>query len=347
MSYYRILRLSLLLSLAAPALWACNTGSVRDAAFTTTRDTHRLCVIALETDATIEPEYARLEAWFSQHAEDLNVRLERIDPSDDDIDWRMYGLPSAPPEIPVTVLIGASSALARPFVIQHWNPSPSDADLARLLTTPAIAQAKKTLVDEWASVIYAPAVNEGNEETWQALKVVEKRWDEEQAPGISVVKLDRANPEEALFCAFAGIKEDTPGWLAVMFGRGMLLAPPLIGDDITEDNLEALLSQLTVPCTCLQETLGIGVNMPMRWEKALDARFAELEKAAGSGYTEITFEDQVETMVEEVLEETILEEEQGTLTAVLVPLGIATLVAMASMLAMLWRNRRRNTDLRD
>ena len=132
-----------------------------------------------------------------------------------------------------------------------------------------------------------------------------------------------------------------------MFGRGMLLAPPLLGDDITDDNLDALLGQLTVPCTCLQDTLGLGVNVPMRWEKKLDERFAELDEAAGSGYTEITFDDQVEAMVEEAIEETVLEEEQKTLAAVLVPLGLAALAAIAGLLAILWRSRRRNADSGD
>ena len=343
MSHYRQLIPCVILALAAPCVWACNTGSVRDAAFLTPRDTHRLCVIAGEGDAAIEPEYARLQAWFGEHGEDLNVRLERVDAGGPDVDWRFYGLPSAPPEIPVTVLVGASSALARPFIIAHWTPAPTDNDLARLLTTPAIGQAKKTLVDEWAVVLYAPAAG-ANAETWQTLKALEERWDEKQPPGISVVKLDRANPEESLFCAFAGIREDSPDWLAVMFGRGMLLAPPLMGDDIIEGNVDTLLGQLTVPCTCLQDTLGIGVSAPMRWEKKLDERFAELEEASGSGYTEITFDDQVEAMVEEVIEETVLEEEQKTLAAVLVPLGLVALAAIAGLLAILWRSRKRNGD---
>ncbi len=324
---------------AAPGLaqsaWACNTGTVRDAAFQGKRDTHRLCVMGGKDDAAANATYEKLAAWLTEKGEGLNIRPERVNTDEPDIAWERYGLPSAPPALPVTVLVGTSLFLRESFVIDHWESTPSDADLAMLRSSPALDAAKDSLVDVWVVVLYARGTEAGNGGAQAVLEKTAKRWTEEHAPGIRVVTLDRADPRERILCAFAGIKAQGPDWAGVLFGRGRLMGPPLIGSDITQENLDRLLNSLTVPCTCLQESIALGLDVPLVWEPRLDQKFASLEAAAGRGYQEIPFSKQADALAA-----TVPNKEGRLVTlATLIPLGIIGGLCLGVTGFMIWRVR--------
>lgn len=332
---------ALLVAMLAPRLWACNSGSVRDAAFQERRDLHRLCVIANKDDVEGAAIFERLSAWFGEVGVELNVKLERLAADGPDVSWEQYGMPSAPPALPVTVLVGVSQTMRRAFVIEHWDPAPEASDLAMLLTSPALEAAKKDLLDVWAVMLYSPGTGEGGRAHRAALDAIEKRWDAEHEPGLSVVAFDRTDPREGLLCAFANLRPSESDWMAVLFGRGKIMGPPLEGDEITEGNIESLLNQLVVPCTCLQESIGLGVNLPLRWEKSLDDKFAVMEQAVGGGYMEITFDDQVDAMVEEVMEEQVVAEEKSLFTATVAPVVVVAFTAILATGFVVWRGKRK------
>jgi hypothetical protein len=89
---------------------------VRDAAFRTPRDIHRLCVIANSDDPDADVIAARLEDWLAGPAQSLNVKLVQVIADDPETDWDSFGIPSAPPTLPVTVLFGRSNSAGESFV---------------------------------------------------------------------------------------------------------------------------------------------------------------------------------------------------------------------------------------
>ncbi len=325
--------LATLLLAGEAAVWACNSGTVRDAAFQGKRDTHRLCVMGNKGDAEADAIYTRLNQWYLENKDGFNLRVERVIADDPEIRWERYGLPSAPPSFPVTVLVGISLFLQQAFLIEHWEPAPEDNALAALRSTPSLETAKQHLVDVWAVVLYARGSGEGAGQGYAVLERAVKRWETEHAPGIRLVPLERTDPREKILCSFAGIKPDGPDWAGILFGRGRLMGPPLQGADITEENADRLLKSLTVPCTCLQESIALGIDVPLVWEPRLDEKFASLEAAAGHGYKEISFDAQAEAMAAEVPNE----EGRKLLWAALAPVGAAALLALAAAAFILWK----------
>jgi hypothetical protein len=81
--------------------------------------------------------------------------------------------------------------------------------------------------------------------------------------------------------AFTGIEGEGPAWVGIVFGRGKVLAPPLTGSGITKENIGKLLEGLAVPCTCLQESSVLGLDIPMTWDARLDEVVAALKPAGG------------------------------------------------------------------
>jgi hypothetical protein len=320
-----------LLLLRTPGADACNSGSVRDAAFEDRRDMHRLVFFSQGAAPADDSLYAPVEAWFADHKDrNLNLRIERINGEAPGISWEEFGMPAAPPVLPVTVLAGTSRLISRPFVITHWDPAPESADLDLFFASPSLKKAKETIVDEWAVVLYAPADGSRREELETALHA----WSEANPPGVSMAEIDRSDPAEKLFRAVANIQEETPDTAGVLFGKCKLMAPLLKGEEINQDNIHGLLGRLAEPCTCMEDAIGLGLDLPVFWEPELDRRFAELETAA-RGYREITFEEQVQGLVEE-----IEEEEPGLLAMALIPLAAMGLFMLLALAVIILRARR-------
>jgi hypothetical protein len=328
------------------AAWACDTGTVRDAVARAKRDVHRLCVIAHEGDASADATFTGLESWLRDDAHALNVALERVNADDSGLQWREYGIPSVPPQLPVVVLAGEFASPHRVFVINHWQPGPTDSELAELLTSPAREAIKQALTERWAVILYAPATEQANPAIEAAFAAVDAKWAADQSPGVSIVRMDRSNPRDQLLRAFAGIEPSGPDWLGIVFGRGKLMAPPLQGDDITEANINGLLQRLAIPCTCLQQSMTFGLDIPMTWEAALDDKIP-FGNAAPQGYVEMTLDTPaaapgatapgVAALVDE-----IPQKEHWVLATALIPLAGAGVVALVAVVLVIQRSRRRN-----
>jgi hypothetical protein len=329
---------------------ACNSGSVRDAAFQAKRDMHRLCVFTTSKDAQGDAIFERLRSWLETDGQRLNVVLERVNADDPSVRWdTSYGIPGQPPTLPVVALIGLMpTSPRRPFVIDHWAPTLSDADLAALKASPARDEVKRSIADVWAVLVYSPGPNtraqgfrastEQNKET--VLNAVEKQWETEHAPGISIARLDRTDPRERTLRSFVGLEPTGPDWVGVVFGRGTLLAPPLQGDDITEGNLNRLLTGLTVPCTCLQQSMTLGLGLPMTWEPELDVKAAAAVQSVVE-YMETTVNLTPSPEPSASLMEQVPQEDRDVLTTALLPLGGAVGIALLAVAVILWRARRR------
>ena len=326
-------------TLALPA-GACDSGTVRDAAFHSKRDIHHLYLIANSSDASADETHNRLEAWIEGDAKSLNVELVRIDADDPGVRWADYGIPSAPPSIPVVALMGEFPSPPRAFVIDYWEPGPTDDDLAALLTSPARERLTSAILDYWVVVLHSPGTDGNAKQLDGVFDAVAKRWAEEQSPGVTVVEFDRTDPHERLLCSFAGIRPSGPDWAGVVFGRGRLLAPPLQGDEITEDNLNGLIQGLAIQCTCLQEAMTLGLDIPMQWDEELDAKVTSL--APPGGYVEISIGERV-AKIEAQLEAEVPDEERNVIATAVIPLAGAACVAIAAIAVVLWRSRRKSS----
>jgi len=319
--------------------YACDSGTVRDAAFHVRRDTHRLCVVANKDDASARETFSRLDAWLANAGKDLNAAVVRVNANEADVDWASLGMPSAPPSLPVVALIGEFPSPRRPFVIDHWEPTPTEADLNTLIESPARKAIQEALLKSWAVVAYSSGKNGESDDTKSMFDAVERKWAEEQSPGISVVRFDRADASERILCAFAGIKDDGRDWAGVVFGKGKLLAPPLRGEDVAEANLNSLLENLAAQCTCLQQSNTVGLDIPMVWNDAMTSKVVALPPP--QGYSEFVVETKP-TQAEKALGELqadIPDEPRSLVTATVAALGAAGAIAAFSVAFAVWRRR--------
>lgn len=329
----RVTSCALLLGLVSIPVRACETGTVRDAAFQQPRNIHRLYVIADAGDVSASTIHDRLRAWLAGFDAKMNIELRRVNADDPSVLWQALGIPSVPPRLPVVALVGLSPATRLPFVIDHWEPAPSEDDLAALQSSPVRELVKKEIVDYWAVILHSPGVGPDHGASQAALDAVAKKWAGEQPPGIKVVRFDRNDPRERLLCAVTGIDPSAPDWAGVVFGRGKLMAPPLVGKEITESNLNALLERLTELCTCLQDSVSLGLDIPMLWDEGLDAKVAVI--APPLRYVEVTIDGQLAE-----LEAEVPDEGRRALALTLIPLGAAMMGAVAVVTLTVWRGKR-------
>jgi len=124
------------------------------------------------------------------------------------------------------------------------------------------------------------------------------RWKRDHAPGVALIDVDRHDPENQILCAVAGIEPEGNDWVGVVFGRGRLLTPVLMGDSLTSDDLDRLINGVTVACTCLQQDTVIGIDLPMFWENPENKLYTQLE--APVGYMEIPLDDKLESIFTEM-----------------------------------------------
>jgi len=330
--------------MCCPCVLACDSGTVRDAAYHAARDVHKLYLIANKGDMASDEAYSRIEAWKAEKAKDLNIEIGRIAADDPAVSWTDYGIPSAPPSVPVAALFGEFQSPRRSFVIDHWEPGLAEDDLAVLLDSPARQRLREALTQAWVVLLYSPAPGgEGDGTIQKVFDAASKRWAVEQSPGIQVVTFDRTDPRERIPVGFAGIKRDDPAWVGVVFGKGKLLAPPLRGEDITEANVNRLVESLAAQCTCLQEAMTIALSIPMLWDEALTSKVVGLTPI--QGYTEITLDGPArEEKVLERIKEDVSKEDRGVFQRVGITLALAGGVVIVFMGFVLWRYHRRNVE---
>jgi len=271
----------LLSGLFVPAVSACEDATVRDAAFAESRDVHRLCVMARPDDPPGEQLYDRLDAWFKTSGTNLNVELVRVDADDPAVRWDEYGIPSAPPSLPVTVLAGSRYTERQRFFIDYWEPGPTLENLEHMSTSPARAAIREDVVRKLAVLLYFPGTDGDAGSAEPVLDAVVKHWSREAPLSLSVVRVDRADERERLLLSFTGIEKQGPDWVAVVFGRGKLM-PFLEGPEITEAGLNELIASLAQECTCLRPPSRLGVDIPMRWDESDDCAVMQL-RASGDG----------------------------------------------------------------
>jgi hypothetical protein len=268
------LTVAIILATTIP-VYACDF-LVRDAAFRAERDVHRLCLIAATDDTAAEQIASDLSAWLAGDAADLNVQLERVDVNDPAVEWSRYGIPSAPPSAPVVALVGTNHETGRSFVIDHWEPSPTRDELNLLLHSPTRAKLQEELGRNLAVVLFARCTNCDLDAVAAMLQQSADHWKEKAELGVSVVEIDRSDPAERLLLRFAGLRPEGPSWVGVVFARGKLMNPPLVGEEITPDAVDELVKQVLAECACSKPLPSIGVDLPLVWPAVLDEAVIEL-----------------------------------------------------------------------
>jgi hypothetical protein len=144
-------------------------------------------------------------------------------------------------------------------------------------------------------------------------------YDAEGAPELkiafSIVPLSRDDPEEAAFREMLlgcepGLKEETGPMAFPIFGRGRVLCA-LVGDGISQLNIEEVCGFVSGPCSCIVKYQNPGVDMLMnvQWDAALMgeasaipevkpppltglAKFAQAAEAGGESPTEDAGDEQ-------------------------------------------------------
>lgn len=244
---------------------------VRDSAFRTARDVHKLCVIADSADEAADALFERLSAWLVTIDGAFNLEVLRIKADDPEIDWHSLGMPSAPPSLPVTVLIGRDNGRGEGFVIDYWESAPTADELAAIVDSPVRQQLALELGRNVAVLIYAPGDASQDSPIAARLESLVKAGIHGERIGISMITLDREDPGERLLCRFMGLRPGADDTLCVAFGRGKLLAPPLVGEEIARENIESLIAQIRLACSCSKPLQTMGVDVPLVWSDAVDA----------------------------------------------------------------------------
>lgn len=358
--------------------WACEATTVRLAGFQVPRDVHTLCIMSDGTDGPgMQPLSERLRDWIDGPAADLNIELAEVDASDPSVDWERYALPSAPPRLPVAVLIGRHRAESNSWVIQHWDPAEagdattlnsmlSGDELAALAESPARQALKDGLIAHDAVLLFSPSADSPGDRG-RVLRTYAKERGESAEPAdtgngtVGFVEFDRNDPAERLLSAFIGLRESDPDWLGIIFARGKLVAPPLLGGEIAVEAVDGLLESLEAPCTCLLDPAALGVDLPLVWSDDLQAMIAPMLPAE---YSEGVFEvielaplgegqpatpdagQNLPPPLPELPEEaTLSQADEGLATMALAAVGAVAAVAAGFTLMLLWRKRRDNMTL--
>ena len=79
-----------ILAMSSAVTWACEI-TVRDSAFTTPRDNHRICIMARPKDVSASRMADRLATWLEGPGSSLNLELEKVNVDDPEIRWSTYG----------------------------------------------------------------------------------------------------------------------------------------------------------------------------------------------------------------------------------------------------------------
>jgi hypothetical protein len=334
---YTVCMLAAVLCCGAGSLnsWPCDS-TVRGQAFVEPRDVHRLCVISDGQDSASQALFSQLAQWLAGPGLDMNLDLVRLDARDPNVKWEDYGIPSAPPDLPVVMLAGYQRASRRSFVIAHWEPGPTDTELEALRSSPVREGIQRDVGKQWAVLLYAPATAGSAGNTSEVLQSVVETWADKRSPGISVVHLDRADPSERVLVSFIGLPPLGPDWVGIVFGRGKLMAPPLEGSEITEAALDKLLCQLTEVCSCLRPPSLLGVDIPMAWNLALDKSVVSLLPPGAEQALTISgspLQDE---------EEKVRPTSRLLVAATLSAIGFSLLAVLGTTLAIVRREKRRN-----
>ncbi len=286
---------AVIILLRVTAAHACDAGTVRDAAFHSTRDNFWMGMVFDNEDVESQARYDALVAWLDDAGAGLNLHAEHILPEDAMYLRMRYGVSEAPSETPVTVFSGRHPAEPRPIPFLEWTPAPELSLLEDLKTNATLAAVSRDALAHWAVIVYARGAGV---ERRDAIDAVVAQWRRNHAPGVVVHELDRRAPENAFLCAVAGINEDGEDWAGIVFSRGRLLLPTLVGDAISERELDRLLNRLMVPCTCLQQATTFGFDLPMFWEEDYAQRYINLD--APMGYMEMPLGDKLASIYTEM-----------------------------------------------
>jgi hypothetical protein len=254
-------------ALSPAPLCACEGEYVRDNIFMQPRDVHRLSVIGQSSDdPAARAIYDEIDAWWKANAQDLNVELQYVAADDKSVDWHALGIPSAPPSTPVTVLSGWQSARRKGFYIDHWEPRPSQKQLAAIVSSPARDKIAAVLPKSLAVLVYIPG--DGAGQASRTVESVVKDRPQGDALATQIVRVDRRDENERLLLSFLGVAPSGPDVVAVIAGAGTVM-PSLQGKDVTAQRIEEELAILVGECSCLQTAARIGVNLPLVWTKAM------------------------------------------------------------------------------
>jgi hypothetical protein len=323
----------LFLGALCPQASACEGLDVGQALSQLDRDVHSLCVVANGGDAEAHATFERLKTWCEAEAGELNVTVERLTADDTGVFWEDYGLPSAPPDLPVTVFVARHTAGRRAFVVDHWEPGPTPEELANLLDSPLRKAIRTDVPLSRAVLLYAPSTGEHPDAYKEMLEGIVKAWAEKEED-VALALLERPAPDERALMAFAGIPESGPTWLGVIAGCGKLLFPPMKGEDITEMAVSQILDLLIQPCTCIADPASLGVDLPMKWGEFEQSLVSAL---AAPAYSETVVGD-AETPPPEI---EIPVENPPILLVSMAVLGGLALLAVGVVVLGLWRRQRR------
>lgn len=276
----------------ALSAWACEI-RVRDSAFRTVRDLHRLCVIADSSDKQADALQARLEQWLDAKDGTLNLEIVRIDADDPEVSWESVGIPSAPPSLPVTVLVGRNNGLGESFLIDFWETEPNAETLASIAESPVRAELARKLAANVAVLLYAPAEPTEESSLPDSITEMVDAGIADERIGLELISVDRNDPAERLLCRFMGLGPGGPDTLCVVFGRGKLMGPPLKGDEINPANVQTLVTEIRQACSCSKPLPTMGVDVPLIWSEQVDSSVVLMDQELDLN----NLETEVETML--------------------------------------------------
>ena len=177
----------------------------------------------------------------------------------------------------MVAFVGKNNGDGSSFYISHWEPGPSALELDALKSSPARDDISKRLGDRVAVILYVPKTGSEKKESQPLLERVQQKWKQKEKLGISIVEVNPADEREQILLSFMGYDPQGPDFVGVVFGRGKIMSP-LVGEEITAENLDKLLDQVVLACSCSKPLPSLGVDIPLVWNDALDASFIPISE---------------------------------------------------------------------
>jgi len=314
---------------------ACDETIVRDAAFDEPRNVFRLCVIGQSNDVSAQQTAQRLTSWLETSGAGLNMEVHLVAADAPEVVWSDYGIPSVPPLLPVVALVGQKTDGRKSFVVDHWQPAPTDADLEVLRSSAARETIRSAVVQDLAVIVHVPGADNGH--TKRVIEQVQKARSDAGLAGISVVQVARTDARERLLLAFANVPPAGQDWVGVVFGRGKFMAP-LQGDEITESSLADHLAAISADCTCSQSPSRMGVDILMVWGESDDDSVVQL--ASSSQSERDSMADGTHRFASSPVE---LDSDSAAMPSLMAPVlwtvGGVVLISIVASLGIAWQSR--------
>ena len=276
--------LLLLCCLCVPTASACEY-TVRDVGFTDLGDSlYRLYYYIGEDTPSELSETFRQVATAAFLDTNVGYRIVEVERQQDELAMRYFRF-WEPEVLPCAILVAPNETSIR-IPVPNLADSARDATwdaLESIVSSPATKRFLEHAVQAYCSILLVESNNaaENNvvrEKVAKAISQFENIIPQmpkviDEPPKLLTLSAEQTEQEHVLLWSLGiNVSELDGPMLAVLYGRGRRMGPPLTKDDIQEGKLFNLLSIVGASCECgLDRSWLLGSICPMRWDSTMQS----------------------------------------------------------------------------